>query len=186
MKAAGKRTEWFTPEQAEAMIAAAPPNAAAWLTFFFCTGARVNEMICLEWQDVDLQHARAVLRDTKNGGDRLVDLPPRAVAMLAANRDRSGRVFRNKRGLPYRATEDSDKLPYGGQLRDEFAAVLSAAGITANMTPHHTRHSWASWFYALDRDLLRLKQAGGWSTVSLVERYAHLCQPTMADAIRAF
>jgi hypothetical protein len=33
---------------------------------------------------------------------------------------------------------------------------------------------------------LRLKQAGGWSTVTLVERYAHLCPPTLADAVRAF
>jgi hypothetical protein len=51
-------------------------------------------------------------------------------------------------------------------------------------TPHDLRHTWASWHYALHRDLLRLKQDGGWSSVVLVERYAHLVPEGHEDAIR--
>jgi integrase len=39
---------------------------------------------------------------------------------------------------------------------------------------HVLRHTWASWRYALHPDPFLLQRAGGWSSVALVERYAHL------------
>lgn len=191
------RTEWITPAEAEAMIAASTKrlrHMAPLLSFFFCTGARVNEALALDWADVDLQHARAVLRDTKNGADRHVDLPPRLVADLA-NHARSihkaaapkGRVFLDRARRPYRLTDDSRTAPYGGQLRASWRAVLKAAGITRQgLTPHTARHSWASWHYAVHRDLLLLRHTGAWHSVSIVERYAHLMPPTMAPAAASF
>ena len=41
-------------------------------------------------------------------------------------------------------------------------------------TPDHLRHTWASWHYAIHKDLLRLKVDGGWAKVDMVERYAHV------------
>ncbi len=54
------------------------------------------------------------------------------------------------------------------------------------MTPHSLRHTWASWHYAEHRDMLRLRFDGGWSSVTLVERYAHLAPVTMAAEILAW
>ena len=48
-------------------------------------------------------------------------------------------------------------------------------------TPHDARHTWATWHHAIHRDLLKLKEDGGWSTVTMVERYAKV----MPDAYRA-
>jgi integrase len=56
----------------------------------------------------------------------------------------------------------------------------------SGITPHDLRHSWASWHYALHRDLLALKIEGGWSSVALVERYAHLMPTGLEAEIRAF
>jgi integrase len=181
------RTAWLTPAQAEAMITAAVKRQAhlrPLLMFLFCTGARLGEAIALDWQDVDLQGARAVLRETKNGRDRLVDLPPRAVVELANLPQRDGPVFR-ARGRGYRRTQTSRTVPYGGQARRAFASCLKAAGITSGLTPHHVRHSWATWHYGVHRDLLRLKADGAWSSVSQVERYAKLMPAHLApDALR--
>jgi len=41
-------------------------------------------------------------------------------------------------------------------------------------------------FWSPDGDLLRLKVEGGWSTVALVERYAHVLPEGQQAAIRAW
>jgi hypothetical protein len=66
------------------------------LVFLYCTGCRVGEAVELEWPDLNLQHARTVPRDTKNGTDRIVDLPPRAIAALSSLPHRRGHVFRQR------------------------------------------------------------------------------------------
>jgi len=63
---------------------------------------------------------------------------------------------------------------------------LHRAGLDPELTPHDLRHTFASWHYALNRDLLALKVGGGWSSVALVERYAHLLPAGQEDAIWQF
>lgn len=184
IKASGKRTDWFTPSEGEALITAASSVLRPLLIFLFGTGARVGEALALQWRDVDLQHARATLRATKNGDDRLLDLPPRVVAAMASlSGDRRDAVFRDRAGRPYRKTTGDTLGPYGGQIRKAFSAALRKAGILRALTPHHLRHSWATWHYAVHRDLMRLRDDGGWRTVAMAERYTKLAPPAMAAEI---
>lgn len=187
VRAGGRRTDWITPTEAEAMLANAHPRFTPLLTFLICTGARVGEAIDLVWDDVDLRHARAVLRDTKNGDDRPVSLPPRAVAALAniptEGDKRTGPVFLSHRGVKYRSTTDTERGAEGGQIKRVFASALKAAGITRHLTPHHCRHTWATWHYCLHRDPLQLRDDGGWRSLSQVERYTKLAPQTMRDEI---
>ena len=175
------RTQWLTPPQAEALVAAAAPHLKPLFVFLIATGARVSEALELEWPEVDLRHARATLVETKNGRDRFVSLPPRTIAALAPLLEREGRVFRPPRSEAYR---DAGRAA-GGQLKRGWAAACRRAGL-AGISPHCLRHTWASWHYALHRDLLRLREDGCWSSVELVQRYAHLVPEGMAPEIRAW
>jgi integrase len=192
----------MTPTQAEAVIAASAPHLAPILTFLFCTGARTGEAIGLDWADVDLMGGRATFWEgsTKTGRRRVVQLVPRAVAALAALPHRTGRVFRRDDGEPYQR-----KPGGGGVIRTAWSGACLRAGLPAVQlperdrqgrgparrsrplhTPHDTRHSWASWHYALYRDILRLKQEGGWASAAEVETYAHLLPEGWANAVLAF
>lgn len=176
------RTVFLTPAQVSAMIEAADERLNPLWTFLICTGARMGEALSLEWEtDVRLAEGRVFLwaDKTKAGKLRVVQLPPAAIVALAGIKGRTGHIFRNRRGDPYRATEEGG----GGQLRKPWARICEAAGVVG-VTPHGMRHSWASWHYALHKDLLRLKADGGWSTVVLVERYAHLLPEGHEAAIR--
>jgi integrase len=51
-------------------------------------------------------------------------------------------------------------------------------------SPHVLRHTWATWHYAVNKDLLLLKREGGWASVAQVERYAHLMPAGYEDEIR--
>ena len=41
-----------------------------------------------------------------------------------------------------------------------------------DMSPHCLRHTFATWHYCVHRDLLKLKEDGGWQTITMVARYA--------------
>lgn len=186
------RTRFLLPTEAEALIAAAAPHLQPLLVFLLCTGARLSEALGLEWRDVDLQGGRAIFQAgaTKSGRRRIARLPARCIVSLAGLPHRDGAVFRKPDGGTY-AT--SRVRGYGGQIKTAWRGALkrmsifvpSNEGGKMDMTPHDLRHTWASWHYALYRDPLALKAEGGWSSVVLVERYAHLLPTGHEAAIRA-
>lgn len=196
-------TSYLRPAQATALVQAAAPHLRPLLVFLLGTGCRLSEALELQWSSVDLRGARAVVWQ-KQGDQRDVDLPPVVVAALAALPDRSGPVFRPKRRgpaprKPGQAESYADNgRSYGGQIKTAWATACRKAGLPghwhewvdgkdraqkawrSDFTPHDCRHTWATWHYCVHRDLLRLKMDGGWSTVSMVERYAK----KMPDAYR--
>jgi integrase len=180
------RTLFFLPHEVDRLIDAAAPHLPPLLTFLVGTGARIgSEALELDWQDVDLVGARAILWRTKGRKRRPrrnAQLPPRVVAALANLPHRDGPVFLGPHGQPYADRERR----YGGQIKTAWAGALKRARLNPELTPHDLRHTWASWHYALHRDLLRLKEEGGWSSVTLVERYAHLLPAGHEAAIRAW
>lgn len=187
------------PNQAEALIAASAPHFAPIALFLICTGARVGETLRLDWSDVDLAGRRCVFWEgtTKTGKRRVVELVPRVLAMLAALPLRNGRVFRRDDGQPY-----TYENGLGSPIKTAWRAACARAGLPGEMrpsrnsglgrkfsaihTPHDCRHTWASWHYALHRDLLKLKHDGGWSSVRMVEHYAHLIPDGHQTAIKIF
>jgi integrase len=75
---------------------------------------------------------------------------------------------------------------YGGQIKSGVKAAVRRAGLDPSVSPHTCRHTWASWMYCLWRDPIRLKEAGGWSSVTLVERYAHLLPAGHEEGVKEF
>jgi integrase len=174
------RTRYLLPLEAERLILAAAPHLKPLLTFLICTGARMSEALELEWRDVDMIGARAIFWKTKNGKRRVVGLPYRVLQLSLLPKE--GPVFRTATGLPYAAVGRQ----YGGQIKTGWAGAIRRSGIDPGLTPHDLRHTWATWHYAVHKDLLALKDVGGWSSVALVERYAHLMPGGHEEAIRDF
>lgn len=51
--------------------------------------------------------------------------------------------------------------------------ALKEAGIT-DFRWHDLRHTWASWLVQSGVPLAALQEMGGWESVNMVQRYAHL------------
>jgi integrase len=183
--AAGRRrVRWLRPDQAEAVIRAAVaggryrnPWAATLVLFLLGTGARLSEALLLDAADLHLDYRCATLRDTKNGTDRVVFLPPRAVAALSLlpSLRTPGPVFRNTYGRPYAVRADS-----GTDMNVIRSAVARAGLDPERWTAHTFRHTWATWYYAATRDMVALQARGGWSSLAMVQTYAHLAPPMLA------
>ena len=169
------------PAQAERLVAAASDRLKPLVIFLLGTGARAGEALALEWPDVDLVGRRAIFWQTKSGKRRNAELPSRVVAALAELAHREGRVFRHRRGA-YAARP----LGSGGQFKRAWAVAIQGAGLDPIFTPHALRHTWATWHYALNKDLLALKAEGGCASVAMVERYAKLMPAGYEAEIRRF
>jgi integrase len=178
------RARYLLPDEAERLLAASSPHIRILLTLLIGTGMRMAEALELLWRDVDLLGGRAILwpDQTKTRRRRNVILPPRVVICLANLAHRDGPVIRRDDGQPYA----DRRREGGGQIKTAWRATLRRANLDPSFSPHDLRHTWASWHYALHRDLLALKVAGGWSSVTLVERYAHLMKEGHQDAIKKF
>lgn len=180
---------FFMPEQAVALIANAAPHLKPLFAFMLCTGARTGETLTLDWSDVDLQGHRVILWEhrTKTRSRRVVHLMPGALAALAALPHREGRVFRRDDGEPYEYHDGRQ-----GNIRTGFTSAACRAGLPGHFkmapkgraglarkfapehSPHDFRHTFATWHYAVHKDLLLLKQEVGWSSTAMAERYAHV------------
>ena len=179
------RTRWATYEEADRLLAAAPPHLHRILLFLLLTGARLGEVLGIEWQDVDLAGRWAVLRDTKRGSrghdrgeDRGIPLHPQLVLMLA-NLPRpkgGGPVFLSSLGQPY-AERDG-----GGHLKTAWAATLKRAGIE-DLRVHDLRHTFATWLLmAGAQDEVREKIMGH-SSSRMSRRYAHVPDDSLVAAV---
>lgn len=161
------RTPCPLPHQVDALHGAIAKRHRALITWLIGTGCRLAETQALDWSDVDLMAARARLwaDTTKTGKSRVVALVPAVVAALAVAKVKAGPVFG------------------AVSIRSAWATACRVGKVNLRGA-HDLRHAWASWHYALHRDLLKLKQEGGWATTSQCERYAHLMPAGQEAAIR--
>jgi len=170
------RTRWLTPAEAEALIGVADARLGAMLHFLLGTGTRSGEMLKLDVADLDLEAQEAFIAETKTAQPRRVRFPQRTKRALAAyGLPELGRVFRTPKGKPYVIRENG-----GGQIAEAFKQAREKAGLGADVTPHVCRHTWATWFWAQNKDLVALMAHGGWDTPSIALHYTKLAPASLA------
>lgn len=159
-----------TLEWIKAFAAHANPHLGALAWFMFLTGARISEALSVQWEDVDLARARAVIRKTKIGKSRNVHLPATLVAAIAnIDGDRSGPVF---------------KYSSRSSAREPWKAAIRRAGIEP-LSFHCCRHGFATAMLHAGIDPVTVAKLGGWSDAHHVfKTYGHAMQDdTLADRI---
>jgi integrase len=134
-----------------------------------------SEALTLSWPSVDLKRGQLTVESAyaKSGKTRTIPLNRPLRAALAALRaeERSGEwVFAQRDGSPYRS------------IRTAFQTACRHAGLK-EVTPHVLRHTFASRLVMAGVDLRTVQELGGWSSLDLVQRYAHLSPSHKAEAV---
>ena len=178
-----KRTFFMRPDQAVAVIDRIidtrypNPWTPALATFLFGQGSRIGETLSIDSKtDISLPDRYVILRNTKNGLERMLNLTPRVIAALTTipNLGQPGPLFLRYDGRPY--TKKSEKDRSGHKLKWWDRAVTEIGLDPANYPAHTARHSWATWFYSQTKDVVRLKSEGGWESEEWT-RYVKLANP---------
>lgn len=161
-----------TWEWVKAFMDVANPNLGALCAFMFMTGARVSEAIDLRWVDVDLDAAKAVIRQTKVGKERIAHMPPElvtAIEKIEGERLPEGRVFK------YSSRHTANV---------QWRKWIAKAGIEP-LSFHSCRHGFATTLLHRGVDPVTVAKLGGWADAQLVFRtYGHaMNDPTIPDLL---
>jgi len=138
------------------------------------TGLRKSEFLGLRWRDVDFKAGVLTIPRSKNGERRHVPMTSSVRAILARrprSLDGAALVFPNSVGGHDRRWAEKT-----------FPEAARAARID-NFRLHDTRHTFASRLAMEGVDLLTIKELGGWRSLSMVSRYAHLSPSHRRQAI---
>ena len=167
------RLRWITAEEEERLLAVAPEPIRSLIVVGLHTGLRIQaEALQLRWEDCDLRGTLLTVcaAYAKNGRSRTVPLNSLVRKSLEQLQCRATScfVFAKPDGSPYRS------------IRSAFQTVCRRAGL-ADITPHVLRHSFGSRLAMSGADMRTIQEVGGWRTLSMVERYAHLAESHKAE-----
>lgn len=170
-------TRWLSRAQVDRILAVSPAHMKGPLIAALCTGLRAQNVMRLDWREVDLQ-ARLItvrIKSRKPGGRELaVPIAGPLLALLAnlGPKD-AGRVFLY-RGRPIRT-----------DVRHAWLTALRKAGIASHYTWHDLRHTAASWMRQRGVPLDIVQKILGHTDIKSTERYAHIGAQSQADAVAA-
>ncbi len=158
-KVAQKIKDIATLEWVEKFGAEASSHVSALALFMYLTGARISEALDLQWDDVDLSAATALIRESKQSKERVSHLPPPLVAALA-----------NLDHVPERGVFIYKRSP---DLRNAWTTANRRAGIK-RLTPHSCRHGFATGLLRRGVDVVTVAWLGGWKDAATVlKTYGH-------------
>lgn len=186
-KPVSKRIRWLTRDEAERLIECMPESIKPVVIFALATGLRRSNILDLEWQQVDMQRKVAWVNpeNAKAGKAIGVALNDTACRVL---RDQIGKsktwVFAHTKAS---TRPDGSLTPAVRKMRvDDNSAWkigLAKAGIE-DFRFHDLRHTWASWLIQSGVPLSVLQEMGGWESIEMVRRYAHLAPNHLSEHAR--
>jgi len=146
---------------------------------FLGTGIRLQELVSLDVDDVDLDAKHLRIR-AKGDVPQVKFLKSNLRSLLRrylAERRRQGTadpaLFLSNRGSRISARQVANRIKFW----------LAKAGIDKDIGPHGLRHTFATHLYAATSDLLVVKRALGHRDISTTEIYTHLVDGALEEAL---
>jgi integrase len=166
-----KRIRWLTHEEAEQLLAVLPGHLANMARFSLATGLRERNVTGLEWSQVDLVRKIAWIHHDQAKARKAIAVPLNTEAADIIR----GQIGQHRvKVFAYRGQPVNRCNNHG------WRTALRKAGIR-NFRWHDLRHTWASWHVQSGTPLHALQELGGWSTYTMVLKYAHLSAVHLAD-----
>jgi integrase len=173
VKEPAPRRTWVEPEQLMALLDAAPKRHRAVLATLAGTGLRVGELCALDWRDLDLATGTLTVQESKTpAGRREVDLPSGLVIelwTLAATSDSTAPddpVFVGRRHTRQTSDNVGRRLKSAITKANAQLETVGIAPISARVSPHSLRRTYASLRYACGDDPVYVAEQGGWADPS--------------------
>lgn len=147
----------------------------AMLELLYASGMRVTELISLNMSDVDFDKGTITIGGKRNGGQgRMVPILEETLESLSeytehgrrelVREDDNQALFLNHRGK--RLTRQGSWL-----IIKRYVQVV---GISAEVTPHTLRHSFAAHKLSIGKSLQDIQKLLGHANISTTQIYAHL------------
>ena len=159
-----RRIRWITQEEAKRLLTALPSHQRHMATFGLATGLRQRNVSLLQWSQVDLDRRIAWIHSDQAKAKKAIAVPLNedALAVLESLKGTHDQYVFTFRGNPVWQVNTK-----------AWRNAVKKAGIE-DFRWHDLRHTWASWHVQSGTPLHVLQELGGWESVEMVRRYAHL------------
>ena len=170
------RTRFLSDTEARSLIRVCKTPFKELVQAALYTGCRYSELASLRVQDFDGISSTLLISQSKSGKPRRVYLDREAwefFELLCAERPAPEPVFLND-GRTW--------------AKDAAQGLMQQASLAAGISPatfHELRHTAASRWARLGLSLQEISAQLGHADVRMTQRYAHLCQDSLAAKIRA-
>ena len=143
-------------------------------------GLRAGEIFKLTWADVSLEKQMLFLRDTKNGRNRYAYMTNRVFDEFSKLKQGEGNefLFQGRNG---------NKIEHVSRT---FERAVRALGLNNGITDrrqkvvfHSLRHTFASRLVQKRVSLYEVKELLGHSDIAMTQRYSHLADETLREAV---
>lgn len=166
------RVRWLKPGEAKRLIIELPPHLASMARFSLATGLRQANVSYLKWDQVDIKRRVAWINasDSKSRRSFSVPLNNSAIAVIQEQLQINSTYVFVYKGKPVSrcSTKAWSKAKERAKIED--------------FRWHDWRHTWASWHVQNGTSLYELQELGGWKTLDMVLRYAHLAGDQLMTA----
>lgn len=166
--------EWIrTVPEIERLLRVCPTDLRDMVAVAVGTGLRLDELLHLTWDDVDIGARLLTVHRGRQGpvkGGRIRHVPVLdsvlpVLQARALRRAGSVLVFPNQKGRVRERTH----------VRVSYKAALGRAGLSSRLRWHDLRHTFASHWVLNGGDIFRLARILGHANVTITQRtYAHL------------
>ena len=160
-----KIERWITPEEEKRLLDASTPMLKEIIIFALNTGMRQDEILSLQWSQVDLFKRNVTLLITKNKEKRTVPVNQTVFDLLKSKskiRYISGYVFTSQVGI---------KIIARNLLRAYYEARKKAN--LEDVRFHDLRHTFATRLVQAGVDLYTVAKLLGHKDIRMTQRYAH-------------
>lgn len=160
-----KRTpKWVTREQLQKILPFLPEHTRDLVLFGVAIGQRKTNITHMTWDRVDLKRRTAYIPGDEVKGIRGIAIPLNDDAIA---------ILKRRKGI-----DETYCFTYRGNPQKDVATnawrkAVKAAGFPG-LRYHDMRHTWASWQVQSETPLQVVKELGGWESMDMVLRYAHL------------
>jgi len=145
------------------------------------TGLRAGEIFNLIWADVDAERGILMVRDPKGVKNRAAFMTSEVKNMFSSfeRGNKSDLVFTDRNGNLIK------------EISNAFGRAVKTLGLNEGVddrrylvTFHTLRHTFASWLVQNGTDLYTVKELLGHSTLAMTERYSHLSNGKLQQAVQ--
>lgn len=166
-----RRIRWLTQNEVKTLFQELPPHQQDMMLFALSTGLRQSNVVKLEWSQIDLDRKTAWIHPDQAKARKAIHVPLNSIGLAILHRlvgNHPSRVFTYK-GKPINTANTN-----------AWRSALRRANIE-NFRWHDLRHTWASWLTQQGTPMNVLQELGGWESIEMVRRYAHMSKPQLSQ-----
>lgn len=168
-----RRIRWITQQESERLIEELPSHLKVMVRFSLETGLRQSNVTGLQWSQIDLTRRCAWIHPDQAKAKKAIAVPLSKTAMV---------LIRDQIGCHSQYVFTYFGKPVKEVNTKAWRNALKRAGIK-DFRWHDLRHTWASWHVQAGTPLHVLQELGGWESVEMVRRYAHLSSEHLAEYV---